>query len=190
MNFKMSVFILITAVLSFMIWGCGGEVPQQEIDAAKAAVESAQNAGADQYVPDKFNEAKRKLDNALAEVEKQKDAMFGSFDDAKNMLAEVQTLAKEAEDAVPGRKEEVKKEAEDLLAQIPDAVKETKKMMYKAPRGKEGMAALKMIKSELKQAEESIAEVNTAMENGEYMQARNKAQAILDKIKSLQSELQ
>jgi DNA repair exonuclease SbcCD ATPase subunit len=190
MKLKLNVFILISTVLAFMIWGCGGEVPQQEIDAAKAAIESAKAAGADQYVPDKFNEAKRKLDNALSEVEKQKDAMFGNFDEAKKMLAEVQTLAKEAADAVPAKKEEVKAQAENLLAQIPEAIKATKKMMYKKPRGKEGMAAIKMIKNELKQAEDSIPEIKAALDNGEYLQAKNKAQAIMDKINSLQAELQ
>ena len=190
MSSKLSMFFLIAAILSFMVWGCGGEVPQQEIDNAKAAVESAKNAGADQYVPDKFNEAKRKLDNALAEVDKQKDAMFGSFDDAKVMLTEASELAKAAEEAVPAKKEEVKAQAEELIAQIPAAVKETKKMMYKAPRGKEGRAALKMIKEELKTAEASVSEAQAALDNGEYLQARNAAQSILDKIKSLQSELQ
>ena len=41
MKCKLNIFILISAVLTFMILGCGGEAPQQEIDAAKAAVEKA-----------------------------------------------------------------------------------------------------------------------------------------------------
>ncbi|HQG45659.1 MAG TPA: DUF4398 domain-containing protein [bacterium] len=191
MKVKALVTVLVVVFAMALMLGCA-KVPQQELDAAKAALDAAKAAEADRYVPELFNAAKDSLTAATAEIEKQnsKFALFRSFKRAKDLIAKVTTGANDAVAQAAVKKEEVKKEAEGILAQITPAIENVKKLMKKAPRGKEGRAALEAINSDLAAVEASVAEVNTAMTNGDFLTARDKAQANLQKLNSLAEELQ
>ena len=135
-------FTMILLLVAFV--GCD-DVPQQEIDDAKAALEAAKNAEADRYVPDKFNAAKQALDRAMALVQEEESAMFSNFDEARTLVAAAKTAADEATAAVAAKKEEVKQAAESALAAIPAEVAATEKMWRSAPRGKGSREALAMM---------------------------------------------
>ena len=186
---KFKSFLLLVVFALFLV-GCGDEVPQQAIDDAKAALDAAKAAQADQYVPDQYNTASNQLNAALAQVEEQKEAMFSDFEEATNLLVSAKNAADEAASAVPAKKEEVKQGTESLLAQIPGEVKKTRTLWRKAPRGKESYAALKLIKEDINATESSVSEVNAALEAGDLLGAQAKAQSILSKLASIQSELQ
>jgi DNA repair exonuclease SbcCD ATPase subunit len=172
-----------------LLIGCA-DVPQQEIDNAQAALDAAKNAGADQYLPDQYNAAKSQLDDALAKIEEEKGGLFASYDEAIQMLQSATQAAEAAAAAVPAAKEEVKKEVESLLAQVSEAVETAKKMWRSAPRGKGTREALQMIKDDIEATAARVDEVTQAHEAGNYLEAQKRAQAILDKLKSLQAELQ
>ena len=118
MNSKLITSIFVVLAMALLFVGCG-EVPQAEVDAAKAALDAAKAAEADKYVPDMYNAAKRTLDNAMAMVAEEQDAMFGNFDDATVQLQKAQTDAKGAAAAVPGKKEEVKGKSMHFLLRFP-----------------------------------------------------------------------
>ncbi len=148
------------------------------------------SAEADKYVPDMYNAAKRTLDNAMAMVAEEQDAMFGNFDEATVQLQKAQTDAKGAAAAVPGKKEEVKGEIDALLAQIPGLVNETKMKWKKAPRGKGTHEPLKLIKADIEATEASVAGVSATAESGDLLAAKKQAQDIINKLNKLQAELQ
>ena len=125
MKVKSIITLMLTLTIALFLVSCG-EVPQAEIDEAKAALDAAKNAEADKYVPELYNAAKRTLDNAMAMIEEEKDAMFSNYDDATAELQKAKEAAAKAAEAVPAKKEEVKGEVDNLLAQIPELVKETK----------------------------------------------------------------
>jgi len=181
---RIRIFLTLTAIagLLLIIAGCA-EPPQQEIDEAKAALEAAKSAEADIYVPDMYNAAKKALDDALALVEE------GDYDEAKTLLISAKESAVKAAEAVAGKKEEIKNEVEEMLAGIPEAVKETKNLWKKAPRGKGTREALEMIKRDIEAAEAAVPEVTATLESGDYLGARQKAQSIMGKLNSLQAEL-
>jgi hypothetical protein len=191
MKVKALVTVLVVVFAMALMLGCA-KVPQQDLDAAKAALDAAKAAEADRYVPELYNAAKDSLNAATAEIEKQnsKFALFRSFKHTKELLAKVTAGANDAVAQAAVKKEEVKKEAEGILAQIAPAIENVQKLMKKAPRGKEGRAALEAINSELTAVEASVAEANTAMTNGDFLTARDKAQANLQKLGSLAEELQ
>ncbi len=188
MKVKTIVTLLITLCLALAFIGCG-DVPQQEIDAAKAALAAAQKAEADKYVPDLYNAAKQALDKAMAAFQEEESSMFSGYDDVKNLLAVAKSAADKAAGAVATKKEELKQEATSLLAQIPAEVKSTMTMWQRAPRGKGTREALQQIKAEIEQADASQAEINSALENGDFITARQKAQLLSKKLKSIQGEL-
>jgi chromosome segregation ATPase len=184
------VYLLLVVFCMGLLMGCADEFPQQEIDSAQAALDAAKNAGADQYVPDQYNAAKRQLDDALAKVEEEKGGMFASFDEAIQMLQAATQSAEAAAAAVPAAKEKVKQEVESLLAQIPEAVETAKSMWRRAPRGKGTREALQMIKNDIDAAASQVEQVKQVHESGDYLAARQQAKSLLDKLKSLQGELQ
>ncbi len=190
MKIQRFLTMIVAGIMIFMMTGCA-DAPQAEIDEAKAALEAARSAGADRYVADKFAQAQSAFDAANAEITKQNDkfAFSRNYDEAKNMLVAARDAANEAANSVEAAKEQVKMEAEGLLAQIPDQIKNAKKAISKARVGKEGRAALEMIKNDLKNTEASVAGVNTAMESGDYLTARDRASSILKKIASLTAEV-
>ncbi len=191
MKVKALVTVLVVVFAMALMLGCA-KAPQQELDAAKAALDAAKAAEADRYAPEMYNAAKDSLNAALAEIEKQnsKFALFRSFKSVKDLVAKATTAANEATEQAAVTKEKVRSEAEGLLAEVAPAVENVKKLMKKAPRGKEGKAALEAIGSELAAVEASLAEANTAMTNGDFLTARDKAQANLQKLASLAEELQ
>ena len=140
------VYLLVAVFCLGLLIGCA-DVPQQEIDNAQAALDAAKNAGADQYVPDQYNAAKRQLDDALAKIEEEKGGLFASYDEAIQMLQNATQAAEAAAAAVPAAKEKVKQEVESLLAQVPEAVEKAKTMWRRAPRGKVTREALQLIKN-------------------------------------------
>jgi hypothetical protein len=191
MKVKTLVAVLVVIFAMTLIVGCA-KVPQQELDAAKAAVDAAKAIEADRYAPELYNAVKDSLNAVTAEIEKQnsKFALFRSYSKAKTMLAAALTAANTAKETAVANKEKVKLEAADLLAKIGPAVDDVKKVMKKAPRGKEGKAALEAMSADLTAVEAAVAEANTAVANGDYLTARDKAQASLQKVASINEELQ
>jgi len=178
-----------TVILALMLVGCA-KYPQAEIDAAQAALNAAKQAEADRYVPDLYNAAQKTLNDALALADKEKEAFFSNYDEALKLFASTKEAADNSANAVAAKKEEVKKEAEALVARVPEEVKNAKKMWQKAPRGKGTREALAAIKADIEAQEKAVEDVNATLTAGDFLTARQKAQAIVDKLLALQAELQ
>jgi len=176
-------------VLAFLA-GCA-EAPKQAIDAANAAMEAAKSAEADRYAADMYNAAKDSLTAAMTEVENQnaKFALMRNYGHAQQLLDAALASFTNAKDAAAANKEKVKAEADSLATALTASIESAKKLMTKAPRGKEGKAALEMIQNDINAVEASVAEISSANTNGDYLGARDKAQASVAKINSIIDEL-
>ena len=189
MRVKTLLYFLTMILMLFAFMGCD-DVPQQEIDDANASLDAAKKAEADKYVPDQYNAAKQAMDRAMAVVQEEESAMFGNFDEARNLLTTAKTAADDAAAAAPGKKEEVKQAAESALASIPAEVATTEKMWRSAPRGKGTREALQLMKEEIARTGAMQSQVQAALDGGDYLGAEQKAKEIIGKLKSLQGELQ
>lgn len=186
-NLTLTLFVVLALV---MVIGCA-KAPQQEVDAAKAALDAAKAAEADRYLPAEFNAVQDSLNAALAEIEKQnsKFALTRNYNRAKALLASVVTLANQAKDQVAAKKEEVQAQATQLTTDLQAALDEAKKLLKRAPRGKEGREVLEAMTNELTAVENSMADVTTLMNNGDFLSAKDKLAAGLEKVKSIIEEL-
>lgn len=182
---------IVSVLFVLMLLASCAKAPLQDVDAAKAALQSAKDAEAERYVSGQYMDAKDSLDVALAEVEKQnaKFAWFRKYDDAKSMLQTAISNANAAKNAAVAEKDKVRKEAEDTLLQAQAAVASGRDLLTRAPKGKGERAAVEAIKADLDAVETSFAEVSNAITQGELMSARDKARASLDKANSLNDEL-
>jgi hypothetical protein len=166
--------------------------PQAEMDAANAAIEQAKTAGADRYVPASFNAATEALKTAQAAVEEQnsKFALFRNYDAAKTTLASVNTLASKAVEETAARKEALKQEVTQELADLNTLITQDKEMLAKAPKGKEGKAALEAIGQEISAVEAVATEVSSGMaSNADILTLSEKVKPAVEKAKSINTEL-
>jgi hypothetical protein len=189
---RSKTFLIAVGLVSILalLSGCA-KAPQETIDAAKAAVEAAKAAEADRYLADQFNAAQDSLNAAMTEIEAQgsKFALTRNYDRAKALLESAVAAANAAKDGVAAKKEEVKAAAQALMTQAQTAVEETKNLLAKAPKGKEGKEVLEQMQAELSGAETAITEATSAMDSGDFLAARDKLNAALEKANSLNQEL-
>lgn len=178
------------ATLSFVLvlTSCG-KVPQTEIDAANAALTEAQTAGADAYLPEQYAAVQDSLNAVLATIETQKSKMFKNFGDAQTKLAAIAVQAKEIAGQVEAKKVEVKTEADTLIAKVKTISMENSALVKKAPKGKEGAAALDLIKADIVTADSTISEASALIVSGEFMKALDKAKAAEEKSLQVNAEL-
>jgi len=69
-------------------------------------------------------------------------------------------------------------------------IEDVKNLITKAPRGKEGKAAIEAIQGDLAIVEASLAEVSTLVNNGDFLTAQDKVNAAYQKAGDLKLELE
>jgi hypothetical protein len=176
-------------MIAAMFMGCA-KVPQTEIDAANTAIQAAVTAGADKYLPDEFAAVKDSLNAVMEGIELQKSKTFPKYGDAPAKLAAVTSMANELVSKTEARIAELKEEVPKKLDEVKALVTETKQLLLKAPRGKEGMAALNAMKGEIATVESSMGDVTTTLESGDALGASNKVDGMLEKLNQIKKELQ
>jgi len=188
-NLMLSLAAMFAMVIMFS--SCA-KVPEVEITNAKAAVEAAKAAEADRYVTAEYRALNDSLNVAMTEIETQKSkfALLRSYKKANAMLANVMTLSNTVKENAGIRKEEVKNQAQQSLAEATTLVAEVKDLLTKSPKGKEGKEALEAIQNDLVLVEASLGEVSTLINNGDYLTAVDKVKAANDKAASLKTELE
>jgi hypothetical protein len=187
---KNKILVGLSAIMiAAMFMGCA-KVPQVEIDAANAAIQSAVAAGAEKYLPDDFAAVKDSMNAIMEGIELQKSKTFAKYGDAKVKLASVATMATDLVTKTEARIAELKAEIPVKLEEVTALVKETKQLLLKAPKGKEGLAALNVIKGEIATAESSTGEVTSLLNSGDVYGASTKVNGLVEKLNQIKKELQ
>ena len=165
------------------------KVPQAEIDAANAAIELAKSAGADVYVHDNFVALQDSLNNVMVSIESQKSKFIKNYSTAKEHLAGVTNYAGEVKQQAETRKEELKVEIQNTIAEVKALIESNRQLILEAPKGKEGTSALAAIKGEIDAVETSINETNTLFEAGDYITTPDKVKVAKEKATAINTEL-
>ena len=171
-----------------MLSGCG-KVPQEQIDAARMAIETARVAEADVYVPADFTALQDEMKAIMANIETENSKTFKNFGDAKLQLENLVTSAVKVKENAAVAKEQKGAEVQGMLAEINNLIAENKDLMTKAPKGKEGTAVLEEIRNEMTIIEAAVAEATTLFNEGKYMAARDKIKAAMENAVSINTEL-
>jgi hypothetical protein len=186
---KNKVLMGLAAVAMVAFLSSCGKVPQAQIDATNAAIAAAQTAEAAVYVPAEFAAVQDSMKAIMADVEAQKSKLFKKFGPAKIKLDATLALANQVAANAATKKEEVKKEAEGLLAAIKVVIEENGTLMKKAPKGKEGAAVLEQMKTDMAGVEASVAEAQGSYDKGAFMDALNKVKAAKQTADGINGEL-
>jgi hypothetical protein len=173
-----SIFISASvAFIGFFIFGCA-KMPDKELNAAMAALDSARAVQADNYAAGDFKTAKGTIDEAIIEIHKK------NYEKAKMMLVSAMAVANNAKmNAVEGKKQAAA-EANSALMRANTLLTDVKSLIKKAPKGKHGITTLK---SEAAAVEVSLKDAQSAKNNGDFISANNEANACLAKLVAIKS---
>jgi hypothetical protein len=189
---KKGLLKLVTlSVLVVTLASCA-KVPQADIDAASVAIEAAKKAGADRYVAASFQAAVDAQKSGLAQVEEQnaKFALFRNYDVAKTTLVSVTTLSNKAVEETAARKEALKAEVAAAVAELTTTIAADKELIKKAPKGKEGKAAVEAIGQEIAVVETVLTEVSAGLTNNDdILTLSEKVKPAVEKAKAINTEL-
>ncbi len=188
MKNKFLVGITILGLSTLLFTSCS-KVPQAEIDAANAAVELSKAAGADIYVPESYVALQDSLNAVMVIIETEKSKFLKNYSTAKEGLTGVTLFAEKVTNQAEARKEEVKLEIQNTIAEVNTLIEVNRQLVSEAPKGKEGTSALVAIKGEIDAIEASIQETAVMLENGEYLATLDKVNAAKEKATSINTEL-
>jgi hypothetical protein len=171
-----------------LLAGCG-KVPQEQIDAARLAIESAKDSEADVYVPAEYTALQNELNSIMTAIETENSKTFKNFKEQTTQLTELSVSADKVKENAAVVKEQLGVEVQGLFTEINNLIAENKDLMTKAPKGKEGAAVLEEIRNEMLVIEGTVAEANTMYAEGKYMAARDKVNAAIENVNAINTEL-
>ncbi len=187
---KNRFFLAIATVIAAVVMSSCAKVPQEALDAAKSSLESARAAQTDIYFPAEYADLNDQLAVLHQNIETKKSKSAGDF---KEIKAAAETIARKAADLsanVEERKAEVKAEAEKMLTEAHSLLDEARTLITKAPKGKEGKAAIDEMKEELGVLENSLNDAKALFEEGaNYQQVVDKVKAADENARKVIGEL-
>ena len=182
---KTVVLVLAVAVV---LTGC--KQPTQLINDVKGAIETVTKAGADKYAAEELKAINDDLTKALDEVAAQDKKFFKKFGSAKEMLAQVQTKAAELQAALPAKIEAAKNAAIQLQGEAKAAIDQAAELLKKAPKGKGTAKDLEALTADLTGAETMFAEIQAALDGGDFNAAQDKAKTVKEKAAAIADQVQ
>lgn len=186
---KNRLFLGFAVAMMILATSCG-KMPQENMDATKAAVEAAKTAQADVYMAPEFKALEDSLTVVMQAIEAENSKFFKNFGDLTVKLDNLKAQAETIAAAVPAKKEAVKQEAETTLASVKTAIDETKALLAKAPKGKEGKAALEQISNELSTITTTVGEIEVSLAGDvNYVQVLDQLNAAQKSVADIATEL-
>jgi len=167
-------------------------VPQQDVDAAKAAVQAAKDAQADKYAAAALQSADDLTNQINTEIETQnaKFALFRNYDKVKELVNQAKAAGEKAKaDAIAG-KEAAKKDAEASLAAAQQAVAAAKEILPKAPKGKDTKAEIEAMTADVAGMETAVTDVQSQISKEQFLEAAAKAKSIKEKADGVTAQVQ
>ena len=186
---KMKLLSGIVLMSLALVFSSCQKYPQAEVDQANAAIEAARVAEADVYAADEFTALKDSLAMVINSVEKEKSKLFSNYKEELTKLTSTVEMATAVAENAQTKKVEMKEEATAILTELVTIIDQNTKMIAKAPRGKEGKAALELIQNELTSVQTGMEEASAKLESGDVFNGINQAKAIKEKAVSIHTEL-
>ena len=174
--------------------GCA-KPPQQEIDALKAAMTSAEQAEAPKYAPDAWNAAQQAQNavNAGIEAQANKFALFRSYTKTKELNAAAMQAASAARDAAVAGKEAAKNAANEALNAAKAALETAKTSMTELGnckrKPKDFKKDMETMQATLDGYSAQVAGIESAIASEDFMGARSQAESLKGSVDTLAADM-
>lgn len=174
--------VLVVVLVGLLAAGCA-KPPQQEIDAAKAAMAAAEGE-ASKWAPDAWAKVSDAMNQVNAELQAQegKFSLFRSYNHTKELLTSVTSAVDAAKQAAAANKEQAKKDAEAAIAAAQGAVKgaeDSMKALDGCKRKPKGFQKdMEMTKSQWDGLNSQLAGLDAQMKSEDYKGAKAAADSL------------
>jgi len=180
--------ILAGTCILYLFSGCA-KAPDQELAAAKAAFKAAQDAEADKYMVNNFQNVKKALEAAEAEITLQNGKFIGrNYAKAKQYIKSATDLATEITAEAPKAKEAMISQIKENLQLSKNMLKETAKEIKAASRSK-GKKIIAEMKANLSAAESAAVQAAADFDAGNIQSASEKLGQVQRLIKKITDNL-
>jgi len=156
------------------------------ITKAQGAIDAVAKEDAALYAKEETKKLTDDFQAALTEVRDQNAQAVKDYQRAQEMLAMVKKDAEALILTISVRKEEAKNRTITAQKEAQDAVYEAKKLLEAAMKGKKASPTIEGLSSKLKSLEDSLGEIQTAVDRGEYLGAFEKATMIKERAAEIQ----
>ncbi len=162
--------------------------PVQEINAAKAAADSAMAEGAEKYSPAEAKKVNDALIAATNEVKKEDSKFFKNYNKAKQMLADVKTEADNLRSSLAAKKEEAKKKAIAAQESAQAAVSKAKESLTNAMKSTKADLDIEVLSNNVRGLDDSLAEIRKLISTEDFTTAIEKAHALRERAEGMAEE--
>lgn len=190
-NLLAGVMLLTVALVAV---GCA-KPPQQEIDAAKAALDGAAQAEAAKYAVGAWDAAQQAMNAVNAELEAQqaKFALFRSYTKAKQLIVDATNAANAAKEAAVAGKEKAKNEAQAAIDEVKAAVTSATELLVvldKCRRKPKDMKKdLDLMKGNVDGQAAQVADLDAKFAREDYLGAKAQAEGLKARLAAMVDEL-
>jgi len=178
------------AAVGLVLAGCA-QPPSADIDAANHALDEARQAQAADYAPQTWTaaqDAESKLQIEL-NAQEQRWSAVRSYTVARQLAQDTKSAAERSRDEAMAGKEKAKTEATTLMTEARDEVARANSAVATAPRGKGTEADLASLKTDALSIDDTLVAMQKSFDEGNYIDAKAKAQAAIDAAKKIESEV-
>lgn len=178
-------------ILLAAMWALGCEKPPlAEIDAASASVEKARSAQAATYAASDLARLEDSLRTAKAEVQRQNDRLFPSYEKVKTSLAWVETQGPQVVEKAHKAKEELRNQTKSLIDAAAAAVASADQMLAEAPKGKGTQQDIELIQSDLTELRGLLETARQHLAAERFNEAQTSARSIKTEAERISGEIQ
>lgn len=189
MTIKYHLGLAIPGIVAILLSSCG-PVPQKEIDAAQAAIDSAKTTGADIYASDSFVALQDSLEVILEQIQEEKSDFFANYDSLKSQLNYINQQAAEVANQAEAKKLEISNQIQSTIAEVKTLINTNRQIILEVPKGKEAADILLTIQQELNTVENAVAETDSLVISGQLIPGLDKAMIAKEKVTKINIELQ
>ncbi len=188
---RMRYFSLCVAFTGAVLFaGCGGEPPTSDLAAAKKALESARDVGAEQFASQQYSVAEEAYSAAEKAVNDASAEMMSDFAESQALIINAKSKANEAKSAAETEKSRQRGAAENVLAAAVGVVGQARDALAGAPVGKGTEGDIQQLQDELGAAEAEIAAAKSAVSSDEFSNAEMNAKSAQKKAQMIVTGIQ
>ena len=190
---KTKFFAAALVAVSLVAVGCA-KPPQQELDAAKAALTEVEGMGASKWAPEAWAKAQENLNAVTAEVDAQnaKFALLRSYSKAKELLATFNTSVADAKTAAAAGKEKWRNDAQaavDGAKASATAAQTAMTDLEGCKRKPKGFAKdMEMLKGSFDSLNGQVAGLDAQITSEAYQEAKSAADSLKGQLDALAAE--
>ncbi len=166
--------------------GCGGEPPQADLDAAKAALDAADAADARKYAGSDLSAAQSAYDDAKTAFDAEAEKMlFKDWESVVPQIASAKSKADMARSSAEAAKAQAMADAESAIADASMAIQGVRASLEGAPAGKGTEADIEQLGADLDAAAADLGAARAAVSGEDFEMATSKAGDAKSKVEAV-----